>query len=64
MRDLGDVASVELDADLVALLSSRPELLAVVQGFDSVTVDPRGFRSGSMNEALPAADRARLGPPA
>lgn len=64
VRDLGDVASVELDVDLVPLLTSRPDLLAVVQGFDSVTVDPRGFRSGSMNEALPAAERARLGPPA
>jgi PP-loop superfamily ATP-utilizing enzyme len=27
-------------------------LLEAVTGFDEVTVDPRGFRSGSMNEAL------------
>jgi uncharacterized protein len=52
VRDLGDEARVEVDLPLVAELSRRPELLAAVDGFDSVTVDPRGFRSGSMNEAL------------
>jgi uncharacterized protein len=52
VRDLGDEARVEVDLALVAELSRRPELLAAVAGFDSVTVDPRGFRSGSMNEAL------------
>ena len=32
---------------------SPPELLGAVAGFDVVEVDPRGFRSGSMNELLP-----------
>jgi uncharacterized protein len=52
VRDLGDHARVEVDRPLVEQLSERPELLDVVTGFESVTVDPRGFRSGSMNEAL------------
>jgi uncharacterized protein len=52
VRDLGDRARVEIDADLVEDLLGRPELLEVVTGFDAVEVDPRGFRSGSMNEAL------------
>ena len=55
VRDLGDRARVELDAQLVPLVG--PELLAVVRGFDTVELDPRGFRSGSMNELL--ADPAR-----
>ena len=37
----------------------RPELLAAVAGFDRVEVDPRGFRSGSMNELLPDPVRYR-----
>jgi uncharacterized protein len=52
VRDLGDHARVEVDPALVGQLTHRPELLAAVTGFDSVTVDPRGFRSGSMNEML------------
>jgi uncharacterized protein len=43
---------VEVDSDLVEELERRPDLLAAVSGFDAVEVDPRGFRSGSMNEAL------------
>jgi uncharacterized protein len=52
VRDLGDRARVEVDHELVDVLQERPELLEVVSGFTSVEVDPRGFRSGSMNEAL------------
>ncbi len=52
VRDLGDVARVEVDTQLVAEVSGRPDLLAAVAGFDRVEVDPRGFRSGSMNELL------------
>ncbi len=52
VRDLGNTARVEVDADLVPPLRARPDLLAAVTGFDEVTVDPRGFRSGSMNDAL------------
>jgi uncharacterized protein len=53
VRDLGDVARVEVDAALVPEVSARPDLLAAVTGFDRVELDPRGFRSGSMNELLP-----------
>lgn len=52
VRDLGDTARVEVDQPFVAPLAARPDLLAAVTGFAEVTVDPRGFRSGSMNEAL------------
>jgi uncharacterized protein len=52
VRDLGGRARVEVDADLVRWLDGRPDLLACVDGFDEVVVDPRGFRSGSMNELL------------
>lgn len=57
VRDLGDRARVEVDADVVDAVLCRPDLLAAVEGFTAVEVDPRGFRSGSMNEML--ADRAR-----
>lgn len=54
VRDLGDRARVEVDPELVDQLARRPELLRGVTGFETVEVDPRGFRSGSMNEALGA----------
>jgi uncharacterized protein len=60
VRDLGDDgARVEVDADLVAAVSARPDLLADLTDFDTVTVDPRGFRSGAMNELLTNPDRYR-----
>lgn len=52
VRDLGDRARVEVDAALVAVLTDRPTLLDAVTGFAAVEVDPKGFRSGSMNETL------------
>ena len=52
VRDLGDRARVEVDAGLVEWLTARPALLDCIAGFDVVEVDPRGFRSGSMNDAL------------
>jgi uncharacterized protein (TIGR00268 family) len=57
VRDLGDTARVEVDPDLVDAVLGRPDLLSVVEGFADVVVDPRGFRSGSMNELL--SDQAR-----
>ena len=58
VRDLGDdVARVEVDAALVPAVG--PDLLAAVTGFDRVELDPRGFRSGSMNELLPDPVRYR-----
>lgn len=55
VRDLGTVARVEVDATLVPAVAADPSLLAAVTGFERVELDPRGFRSGSMNEQLPAA---------
>lgn len=60
VRDLGDRgASVEVDADLVGVLTDRPDLLAAVAGFGQLRIDPRGFRSGSMNEMLTEPERYR-----
>jgi|SRR6266496_775599 pyridinium-3,5-biscarboxylic acid mononucleotide sulfurtransferase len=59
VRDLGDDARVEVDRALAPVLAGRPDLLGVVRGFGSVSVDPRGFRSGSMNELLAEPDRYR-----
>ena len=59
VRDLGDRASVEVDAGLLEThLADGGELAARVvdvvraAGFDRAGLDPRGFRSGSMNERL------------
>jgi uncharacterized protein len=57
--DGADTARVEVDAVRVAELAGRPDLLAAVRGFARVEVDPRGFRSGSMNELLPDPVRYR-----
>ena len=60
VRDLGEAgARVEVDRELVPVLTERPDLLAVVRGFDAVSVDPRGFRSGAMNELLAEPGRYR-----
>ena len=59
VRDLGERASIEVDAALLrgALAPGLPltaRLLDAVRetGFPEAEIDPRGFRSGSMNEAL------------
>jgi uncharacterized protein len=59
VRDLGDRASVEVDAallagELVAGSAGERSVLDVVleAGFDDAVVDQKGFRSGSMNESL------------
>jgi uncharacterized protein (TIGR00268 family) len=58
VRDMGaGVARVELDSELVGEVTR--DLLASVTGFDRVELDPRGFRSGSMNELLPDPVRYR-----
>ena len=54
VRDLGDHARVEVDADAVSSLRGRPELWSGLDGFETVELDPRGFRSGSMNELQPS----------
>ncbi|MDQ1687246.1 MAG: pyridinium-3,5-biscarboxylic acid mononucleotide sulfurtransferase [Frankiaceae bacterium] len=59
VRDLGERARVEVDRDLVRELGDRPDVLAAVEGFDQVEVDPLGFRSGAMNELLAEPERYR-----
>ncbi len=61
VRDLGDRASIEVDADLLERASALPEVThaAVVAGFDAAALDPKGFRSGAMNELLPEPERFR-----
>jgi uncharacterized protein len=54
VRDLGDRARVEVDAALVERVAGLESATAAVlaAGFTVAEVDPRGFRSGSMNEVL------------
>ena len=60
VRDLGDRARVEVDRDCVNELTARPDLLSSLGAeFPQVEVDPRGFRSGSMNELLVQPQRWR-----
>ncbi|MEO7981156.1 MAG: ATP-dependent sacrificial sulfur transferase LarE [Sporichthyaceae bacterium] len=59
VRDLGDRARVEVSASAVEPVAASAAVREAVlsAGFDEVEVDPRGFRSGAMNELL--ADPAR-----
>ena len=60
VRDLGDSARVEVDGEYVDDVAARPDLLAAISAdFAHVEVDPRGFRSGSMNELLAQPQRWR-----
>lgn len=61
VRDLGDEARIEIDAEYVdaAVASGVAEQLVSAGGFQSAYVDPRGFRSGSLNELLPQPERWR-----
>lgn len=63
VRDLGrDRARVELDRDALTALDGRADELAAAvaaAGFASTEIDPRGFRSGSMNELLSQPERFR-----
>ncbi len=54
VRDVGDRARIEVDRDLVAAVAELPAVLDSVldAGFAAAEVDPRGFRSGAMNEGL------------
>jgi len=60
----GERARIEVDADFAERAAAMPEVSAAVRsaGFDDVEVDLRGFRSGSMNEALPTAEPNSFGP--
>ncbi len=61
VRDLGERASIEVDTELVEAAGAVPQVLeaALDAGFEGAQVDPRGFRSGSMNERLSDAERYR-----
>jgi uncharacterized protein len=61
VRDLGPTARVEVDRDAVAEVAALPQALAAVRtaGFTEVEVDPRGFRSGALNELLAEPERFR-----
>ena len=61
VRDLGDTARVEVDSARLEAVRATPAVLDSVRsaGFSTVELDPRGFRSGSMNDLLPAPDRDR-----
>lgn len=59
VRDLGDRARVEVDADLVPHVDQPALAVVVAAGFTEAEVDPLGFRSGSMNLLLPDPDRFR-----
>jgi uncharacterized protein len=54
VRDFGAGARIEVDRDIVEAVSRSRAVLDAVRGagFADVDVDPRGFRSGSMNELL------------
>jgi uncharacterized protein len=58
VRHHGDLARIEIDrADLPRALSIRSQIIAAIKrfGFPQVTLDPEGYRSGSMNNLLPAS---------
>lgn len=58
VRDLGDdTARIEVDADAVSAVVADPTCVNLVReaGFARAHVDPQGFRSGRMNDALAVA---------
>ena len=60
VRDLGGgAARIEVDAAVASALPGEAAAAVAAAGFDRVEVDPRGFRSGSMNELLPDPERYR-----
>jgi uncharacterized protein len=61
VRDLDDVASIEIDAEVLDRAAGVPEVVAAARtaGFAEARLDRRGFRSGAMNERLAEPDRYR-----
>ena len=61
VRYHGDLARIEVEASEIERIL-KPEIRELVDrelkeiGFRSITIDPRGFRSGSLNEGLALAD--------
>jgi uncharacterized protein len=61
VRDLGGRARIEVDREHVEAVAGDARVVAAVRGagFTEVEVDPRGFRSGALNELLPDPSRYR-----
>ena len=60
VRDLGETASIEIDKHLLDQVDHAELVDAVVaEGFPAAQLDPRGFRSGSMNEKLKDPEKYR-----
>jgi pyridinium-3,5-biscarboxylic acid mononucleotide sulfurtransferase len=61
VRDLGEIGRLEVDAAAVPTVASNRAVVdaLIAAGFAEAVVDPRGFRSGSMNEMLPDPARYR-----
>jgi len=61
VRDLGDTARLEVDREMASAVAAADAVATAVRsaGFADVEVDPRGFRSGAMNELLPDPARYR-----
>jgi uncharacterized protein len=61
VRDVGDLASIEVDPEVVEEALRLPAVVeaAVGAGFADARVDDKGFRSGSMNELLTEPERYR-----
>jgi uncharacterized protein len=61
VRDLGDGARLEVDRTRVADVAAAADVTEAVRsaGFARVELDPRGFRSGAMNELLAEPERYR-----
>ncbi len=60
VRDLGGgTARIEVDAALASAVPPEAVAAVAAAGFDRVEVDPRGFRSGAMNELLEDPERYR-----
>ncbi len=61
VRDTGETARVEVDADIVEAVTALEDAhnAVLAAGFETVEIDPRGFRSGSMNDLLPDPERYR-----
>ncbi|MGH9301933.1 MAG: ATP-dependent sacrificial sulfur transferase LarE [Acidimicrobiales bacterium] len=60
VRHYGNLARIELEeADMARAVAIRGELVAAVSsaGYDYVTLDLAGFRSGNLNRALAPSDR-------
>jgi uncharacterized protein len=65
VRDHGDLARIEVPAESIdAVVAARDQVAAALKelGFVYVTVDLAGFRSGAMNEVLPAPGFRSRGP--